>query len=162
MSLRRPHEELISMNIQRPLSALCMILLLSAAFVISGCNDIAAMVRKVTYPPDFNYVSEQEFRSQMDQLAFQLQLLDRALVTSNPERSIQQQQVLDALRNMERIGSSLQAGEAGSSHPFLQDFMKGFMIDVGKARTAASMDPASYYRAGRIAGGCVNCHEVNR
>ena len=150
------------MKKQQSLPVLHMILLLSAILVISGCNDIAAMARKVTYPPDFNYVSEQEFRSRMDQLAFQLQLLDRALVTSNPERSIQQQQVLDALRNMERIGSSLQAGEAGSSHPFLQDFMKGFMIDVGKARTAASMDPASYYRAGRIAGGCVNCHEVNR
>jgi cytochrome c553 len=150
------------MKVQRSLSALGMILLLSAAFVMSGCNDIATMARKVTYPPDFNYVSEQEFRSQMDQLAFQLQLLDRALVTSNSEPSIQQQQVLDALRNMERIGSSLQAGEAGSSHPFLQDFMKDFMTDVEKARTAAAVDPASYYRAGRIAGGCVNCHEVNR
>lgn len=150
------------MKKQQSLSILHIILLLSAVLVTSGCNDIAAMARKVTYPPDFNYVSEQEFRSQMDQLAFQLQLLDRALVTSNPEQSIQQQQVLDALRNMERIGSSLQAGEAGSSHPFLQDFMKDFMTDVRQARTSASMDPASYYRAGRVAGGCVNCHEVNR
>ncbi|MBQ0712977.1 MAG: hypothetical protein KBT53_08455 [Porticoccus sp.] len=150
------------MKKQQSLSILHIILLLSAVLVINGCNDIAAMARKVTYPPDFNYVSEQEFRSQMDQLAFQLQLLDRALVTSNPEQSIQQQQVLDALRNMERIGSGLQAGEAGSSHPFLQDFMKDFMTDVRQARTAASMDPASYYRAGRVAGGCINCHEVNR
>ena len=122
------------MKIQRPLSALSMILLLSAAFVISGCNDIASMARKVTYPPDFNYVSEQEFRSRMDQLAFQLQLLDKALVTSEPKPSIQQQKVLDALRNIERIGSSLKAGEAGSSHPFLQDFMDDFVTDVGKAR----------------------------
>lgn len=150
------------MKIQRPPSGLRMILLLSAVLVISGCNDIAAMVRKVTYPPDFNYVSEQEFRSRMDQLAFQLQLLDRALVKVNTEQSIQQQQVLDTLRNIERIGSSLQAGEAGSSHPFLQDFMDDFVTDVRKSRTAASMEPASYYRAGRLAGGCVNCHEVNR
>ncbi len=150
------------MKKQQPLSVLRMILLLSAVLVISGCNGIAAMARKVTYPPDFNYVSEQEFRSRMDQLAFQLQLLDKALVKVNTEQSIQQQQVLDALRNIERIGSSLQAGEAGSSHPFLQDFMDDFVTDVGKARTAATMKPASYYRAGRLAGGCVNCHEVNR
>ena len=150
------------MKIQQPLSTLCMMLLLSAALVISGCNDIASMARKVTYPPDFNYVSEQEFRSRMDQLAFQLQLLDNALVTINPKPSIQQEEVLDALRNIKRIGSSLKAGEAGSSHPFLQDFMEDFVTDVEKARIAASKDPASYYRAGRVAGGCVNCHEVNR
>ena len=35
------------------------------------------MIRKVTYPPDFKYVSGQELRSRMDQLAYQLQLLDQ-------------------------------------------------------------------------------------
>ena len=108
------------MKIQRPPSGLRMILLLSTVLAIAGCNDIAATARKFTYPPDFNYVSDQEFRSQMEQLAFQLQVLDKALVKGNTGQPSQQQHVLDALRKMERIGSSLKAGDAGSSHPFLQ------------------------------------------
>ena len=150
------------MKIQRPPFGLRMILLLSTVLAIAGCNDIAATARKFTYPPDFNYVSDQEFRSQMEQLAFQLQVLDKALVKGNTEQPSQQQHVLDALRKMERIGSSLKAGDAGSSHPFLQGFMEDFVADVGKARTAASSDPADYYRAGRVAGGCINCHEIHR
>ena len=150
------------MNIQRTLTALRAILLFSIVLASSGCSDFAAVVRKVTYPPDFNYVTGQELRSRMHQMAFQLQLLDQALAENNTGRPVQQQQVLGSLRNIERVASSLQAGEAGSSHPFLQDFMKDFVADVEQARNAAALDPPSYYFAGRVAGGCVNCHKVNR
>jgi hypothetical protein len=150
------------MNIQRSPTVLRAILLFSTVLAIGGCSDFAAVVRKATYPPDFKYVTGQELRSRMDQMAFQLQLLDQALAENNSERSVQQQQVLGSLRNIERIASSLQAGEAGSSHPFLQDFMKEFVADVAQARNTAALDPPRYYFAGRIAGGCVNCHKVNR
>ncbi len=98
----------------------------------------------------------------MEQMAFQLQLLDQALAENNVVRPAQQQQVLGSLGNIRRIASNLQAGEAGSSHPFLQDFMKEFVSDVEQARNTAALDPPSYYFAGRVAGGCVNCHRVNR
>ena len=150
------------MKLQRTLTVLRVILLSAIILAISGCNDFAAVVRQVTYPPDFKYVSGQDFRSRMDQMAFQLQLLDRALAENNTGQSIEQQQVLGFLRSIERVASSLQAGEAGSSHPFLQDFMKDFVADVEQARNTAAMDPPSYYFAGRLAGGCVNCHKVNR
>ena len=76
------------MKIQQPESVFRMILVLLTVLAISGCNDIASMARKVTYPPDFNYVSAQEFRSRMGQLAFQLQLLDQALVKVSTTASI--------------------------------------------------------------------------
>ena len=150
------------MTMQRSLFNPCTILLLSTVLAIGGCSDFAPVVREFTYPPDFKYVSGQELRSRMDQLAYQLQLLDQALVQSDSGQALQQQQVVETLRNIERIGASLQAGEAGSTHPFLQDFMSDFRNEVGQARTAASMDPPRYYLAGRIAGGCANCHKVNR
>ncbi len=149
------------MNIQRTQTALRMVLLFSTILTISGCADFAGIVRKVTYPPDFKYVTGQELHSSMDQMAFQLQLLDQALMENNIGGAAQQQ-VLGSLRNIERIASNLQAGEAGSSHPFLQDFMQDFVADVEQARNTAALDPPSYYFAGRIAGGCVNCHRVNR
>lgn len=150
------------MNIQRTLTALRAILLFLTTLTIVGCSDFAAAIRTVTYPPDFKYVTGQQLRSRMDQMAFQLQLLDQALAENNTGRPVQQQQVLGSLRNIERIASSLQAGEAGSSHPFLQDFMQDFVIGIEQARNNAALDPPSYYFAGRVAGGCVNCHKVNR
>ena len=60
------------------------------------------------------------------------------------------------------IAGSLQAGDAGSSHPFLQDDMAEFMDDVRQARMSAALTPARYYWAGRLSGGCMNCHRTNR
>ena len=152
------------MKTQQPFFVLRVILLLTAILIMNGCDDFSAVVRKATYPPDFKYVTGQELRSRMDELAFQLQLLNKALVESHEgqSESDQQQQVLGILSNIERIGSSLQAGEAGSNHPFLQDYMKNFLSIVSKARYSASLKPPSYYYVGRIAGGCISCHKAHR
>jgi ABC-type oligopeptide transport system substrate-binding subunit len=155
-----------------------LVLFLCMLATVACSNDMATSLRKVTYPPDFNYVSPSELRTNMAELAAEMQTLDLALVETLKQSShsehtpesgqnkadeqSQRQQVLAALRNMEKIVSRLQAGEAGSSHPFLQDFMRDFANDVGRARIAASLDPPLYYFAGRVSGGCVNCHRVNR
>lgn len=151
------------MNTARSLVVFASIVLLSTVLAASGCSsDFAAAMRKVTYPPDFKYVSGEMLRSSMQQLAYQLQQLDEALVPDNPQDTAQQQKVLGALSNIERIGASLQAGDAGASHPFLQDFMQDFLADVDRARSAASLSQPRYYLAGRVSGGCLNCHKVNR
>ena len=129
---------------------------------ISACGDTAALIRKVTYPPDFKYVSGEELRSNMDQLAFQLNLLDQALTDAEPDNTVQQGQVIEILRAIERVSGGLQTGDAGANHPFLQDYMSNFVADVQQARFAASQNPPRYYLAGRIAGSCVNCHQANR
>lgn len=147
----------------RCIIVLTTIVMLLPLVGISGCSsDMAAAMRKVTYPPDFKYVSPDELRSSMQQLAYQLQQLDEALMPDNPQDSAQQQKVVGTLDNIERIGSRLQAGDAGASHPFLQDFMQDFLADVDNARSAASLAQPRYYLAGRVSGGCLNCHKVNR
>ncbi|VAW57796.1 hypothetical protein MNBD_GAMMA07-1635 [hydrothermal vent metagenome] len=152
------------MKIQRPPFTLWVILLLTIMLTMGGCSDFTAVVRKVTYPPDFKYVTGQELRSHMDALAFQLQLLNKTLIENNNGQSKldQQQQVLGILREIELIGSSLQAGEAGSNHPFLQDYMKKFLSIVVQARRSASSNPPNYYFVGRVSGGCISCHNAHR
>lgn len=146
-----------------------LVLRMSPAVILlflAGCNDFAAAVRTVTYPPDFTYVSSDELQSRMQALAYQLQQLDLVLASGQgeaPELMLEiQQNVVDRLRAIERIGGTLQAGEAGSNHPFLQDDMATFLANVTQARLAASLNPPRYYLAGRISGGCANCHRVNR
>jgi hypothetical protein len=134
---------------------------------LSSCMDsrtrgLASVIRAATYPPDFNYVSGEELQNSMDQLGFYLQQLDQALEPVSGGAGVQQQEVIAVLGNIERIGTNLRAGDAGSNHPFLEDHMSDFVIQVGRARLAAMANPPSYYLAGRVAGGCVNCHRVNR
>ncbi len=141
------------------LSRILIVFLLSLTF--TACTEIGGAVRKVTYPPDFKYVSGEELRSNMQKLAYQLQLLDQSL-TVDKDYQINQQLVVTILRDIERISTNLKAGEAGSNHPFLQDTMTEFANSVGQARISASLNPPRYYQAGRISGGCTNCHKVNR
>ena len=101
-------------------------------------------------------------RSRMNQMAAQIQLLDQTLFDMTGDEPDRQRQVLAVLREIEKVGSSLSAGEAGSSHPFLDDFMDEFVADVGQARNAAGLSPLRYYLGGRITGSCVGCHKVNR
>ena len=147
---------------KQPRFIVYIILLVSAAISISACSNTAAVMRKVTYPPDFKYVSGQELRSYMSQLAFQLQQLDLSLAESNTVQPAKQQEVVDILGRIETIGEKLQAGEAGSNHPFLQNYMGNFVNDISHARIAASLSPPIYYLAGRVTGSCTSCHKVNR
>ncbi|MEX2367606.1 MAG: hypothetical protein WD601_13465 [Pseudohongiellaceae bacterium] len=137
-------------------------LFLSSIVLSSSCSNIAETIRQFTYPPDFQYVTQDELRTEMDQLAYQLQILDTTLAVQEAGESVEQEQVVNTLRNIQRIGTGLQAGGAGSSHPFLQDYMRDFVATVTRARSAAMLDPPRYYLAGRVAGGCINCHRVNR
>ena len=133
------------------------------AVAFSGCSNLPASMRNLTYAPDFKYVSQDELRSDMQKLAYQLQQLDLALADAGKNQtSTQQQRVLEALRSMETIGAGLEAGNSGSNHPFLEDYMSNFVSAISQARSAAALDPPRYYLAGRVSGGCTNCHEVNR
>ncbi|WP_244887054.1 hypothetical protein [Alteromonas lipolytica] len=125
-----------------------------------------ADVRKVTYPPDFNYLEPQDIKSEMARMAGQIRLLDLALEpvdAADPAAAErQQQQVMAALDNIEAIASGLQSTNGGSNHPYMQDFMRDFVAKVDKARGAASLAEPRYYFAGKVAGGCAVCHQVNR
>ena len=129
-----------------------------------GCRETSPMelIRRATYPPDFNYVSGQELQSSMDRLGYNLQRLDEALEPASSSQQVEQRAVVEILGDIERIGTNLRAGSSGSNHPFLEDHMSDFVVQVGRARIAAMANPPSYYLAGRVAGGCVNCHRINR
>jgi hypothetical protein len=138
-------------------------ILLLGVLGINGCSsEFAAAVRKVTYPPDFKYVTADELRSNMHKLAFELQQLDSALLQTNNSSPEQQKQVLQNLDNIQKIAKGLHAGDAGASHPFLDDGMGDFISRVQEAKIAASLEQPRYYLAGQVSGGCVNCHKINR
>lgn len=139
---------------------------LSAFFIVGCSSQLASSIRKVTYPPDFTYTEQADLRSDMKQLGYQMALLDTALVPPTYEgefeAEIQREKVIGILQNMGKIASRLQAGKSGANHPFMDDYMQGFISELDTARTAASLQPPRYYFAGKISGGCTSCHKVNR
>lgn len=140
--------------------------LLICVLITSCSSQITSEVRKVTYPPDFTYVEKSDLRSEMEKLSHQMILLERALSQTHQSNElaeeIQREEVLDSLREMGRIASRINKGDAPSNHPFMENYMKDFISKVDKARGAASIQPPRYYYAGKVAGGCTNCHRVNR
>ena len=136
---------------------------------VLACGSGAGTFPQIADPPPFDYVDGAELRSGMHQLAFELQQLDLALLSeegagasNNRNMATSQRDVVNRLRNMERIGGNLREGDLSSTHDFLRSDMNVFLTTVGRARREAEANPPRYYAAGRVSGACVNCHRVNQ
>jgi hypothetical protein len=155
------------MNKQKLSWYLAITVLITSSVTLVGCSSqFAESVRKVTYPPNFKYTKPDELRSDMGKLAQQMLLLDEALVNTyaSDENGIQTQRqlVLKALQNMGKTAAKLSEGDSGGNHPYIQAHLKGFVAKIDQAKTAASLQAPNYYYAGKVSGGCTNCHKVNR
>lgn len=159
--------EFTNMNKKRVLWHARIVVLIMGSSTLVGCSSqFAESMRKFTYPPGFKYTQPAELRSDMAKLAQQMLLLDELLI--NPYELTQdgvegqRQQVIQVLQNMGRTASTLIEGETGGNHPFIQEHMQDFVAKVDQARIAASLQEPNYYYAGKVSGGCTNCHKVNR
>lgn len=135
---------------------------LIAVFSLAGCSTNSDSFPQIANPPPFDYADGEQLRSNMHQLAFELQQLDMALLDAYVDRPSFQRQIVDSIQNIERIGGYIQETDLAVRHPFLQDDMDRFLSDVRRAKMDAERSVPRYYMAGRISGGCITCHSVNR
>jgi hypothetical protein len=158
--------EFTNMNKKRVLWYAVIVVIMGSSSIMGCSSQFAESMRKLTYPSGFKYTQAAELRSDMDKLAQQMLLLDEALINADGPTpngaEDQRKQVLQILQNMGRTASTLIEGETGGNHPFLQDHMQDFVAKVDQARTAASLQDPNYYYAGKVSGGCTNCHKINR
>jgi len=124
--------------------------------LLAACNNNGGGYPQVADAPTFDYVDGQELRSRMQQLAFELQMLDSSLAAEYDEGPLPQQSIVDSLRNIERIAQTLQPSDLSSRHPFLLENLDRLLSDVSSALMDAERN--RYYMAGRISGACVSCH----
>lgn len=148
------------------LSKLVSVLTICTIALVGCSSQFNSNLRKVTYPPEFKYTEKADLSSDMHRLAAQMALLEVALempsAEAKNEPELQREKVLKALGNMSKIASNLKAGDMGANHPFMQDYMQGFVSQIDEARIAASLEQPRYFAAGKVSGGCTNCHKVNR
>lgn len=125
--------------------------------LLVACNsDVAARVRKHTYPPTFQYFTKAELQNTMWQLAGLVSQLDHVMraTDSNPDT----QEAERILVEMYEVSRALGPGGWPSNHPVVSRNVERFRLDLRAARRALQFEPPSFYLAGSISGACLHCH----
>ena len=124
---------------------------------LSGCEGAAKQVRQYTYPPDFRYITREELRSTMWQLAYhsrELNQLMRGPDTPQQHRA----EIIEQLRAMESAAARLSQSGWPSNHPLIEMNQARFRQDIRTAREAVERDPPNYLLVAPVTGACVYCH----
>ena len=78
--------------------------------------------------------------------------------SDTPLTSIEQQEVLHLLDEMEVVATRLATDGARDAHPLLGKNIDLFRADLALSRRTAAANPPNFYMAGTIAGACAYCH----
>jgi hypothetical protein len=135
-------------------------LVLAPLVVVLSCSggDMSRIARS-QYPPDFHYITKQEIRTKMGELAVQVVALDELLSRSDGPGPGERDAVLEILGRMRVLAGQLVWAGAKSSHPMLDRDAPRLRSDLDRAiaEVRVSSQP-TYYAAGRVVGACSYCH----
>ena len=136
-----------------------LVLLISCSLAAgaSSCADFGARLRQYTYPPTFHYITNEQLKSTMWQLAYHSREL-RVLMASPEETAVNRPEVLQHLRAMEQVMIELNRTGWPSNHPLVDANRSNFLQDIRTAQDAVSRDPPNFFRAGAVSGACAYCH----
>ncbi len=127
------------------------------AFIV--CAGLACeTVRKVTYPPEFRYMTRPAIHSSMWKIAERTRELDRVLTSSELEERKRSQEVIRLLSELDAITSDLDLGGVRTNHPEFEASLGRFRSDIATAKQEAGEEPPNYFMAGAIVGSCSYCH----
>lgn len=131
---------------------LCLLLL-------TGCqNGVFETVRKVTYPPDFNYISREKLTDTMHTFAWYTTLLDNSLRDTSVVTKEQRLSAIEILQKMEKLSMELGTATLSSNHDIVSFNIDQFRQRIIDARKGLQQDPPNYYLVGGVSGYCLNCH----
>lgn len=129
----------------------------SLALQATSCANFAGQVRKYTYPPAFHYITDQQLRSAMWQLAYHSREL-RVLMASPDETAVNRAEVLQHLRAMEQVMIDLNRTGWPTNHPMVDANRSSFLQDIRTAQDGVSREPPNFFLAGAVSGACAYCH----
>jgi hypothetical protein len=124
---------------------------------VSACANSASWVRKYTYPPNFYYITDEQLRSTMWQLAYHSREL-RELMASQERAAARRAEVLQHLQLMEQATIALNRTGWPTNHPMIDANRASFLRDIRAAGEAIIREPPNYLIAGSVSGACVYCH----
>ena len=145
-------------------SLLPRLLLVSALPVaLLGCsNGALETIQKITYPPDFNYISKSKIKDTMHQFAWYSTLLDNSLKGEDSITEDQRENAISILRKMEKLSANLGSEDLSSNHSIVTHNIDKFRSRIVDARIALQQTPPNYYLAGTVSGYCMSCHSQGK
>lgn len=133
--------------------------LICCAILLSACqNDVLDTVRKVTYPPDFNYISSDDLHDTMQSFAWYTTLLDNNLRDTSKVTKEQRLSAIDILGKMEKLSHELGSASLSSNHNIVSLNIDLFRQRIVDARIGLQQEPPNYYLVGSVSAYCLNCH----
>ncbi len=124
--------------------------------LLSGC----AQIRKVTYPPDFVYLTDKDVSSGMQRIASHLVSIELAL---GDDSSAQDTAgiVRSHLDGMRQVAMELGADASATNHLLLDAHMDDFLAALETARAGTTAVPPRFFEAGKLVGSCSSCHRFH-
>jgi len=120
-----------------------------------SCENVASRLREYTYPPDFRYISQEQLRSTMWQLAYHSRELNQLL--RSPDTTLQNRtEIVDQLRSMEEAAAALSGWP--TNHPVVDKNLPNFRQDLKIARESVEREPPNFLPAASLSHGCAYCH----
>ena len=137
--------------------ALPLLTVAGTALLVVACIDMSE-VRRAQYPPDFHYITKQEIRGVMAELAKEVVALDALLAKKGGPTDADREKILETLGRMRTSAGKLKTG-SHSNHPLLDQDAPRLARDIDRAIAEVKMSaPPIYYRAGQVVGACTYCH----
>lgn len=130
---------------------------------LAGCqNGVMENVRKVTYPPEFNYISKDKLTDTMQTFAWYTTLLDNNLRDTKAITRDQQLSAIEILEKMEKLSFQLGSESLTSNHEIVSFNIDAFRQSIIDARKGLQQSPPNYYLVGTLSGYCINCHSLRQ
>jgi len=142
-------------SICRRLSLAAVVALLSGT---AACADLAASVRRHTYPPGFQYITREQLESNMWQLAQAVHGLRHALQDPTPIDAARRAEIQRLLRAMDLAARDLSAHGWPTNHPWVDANIDTLRADIAQAERSVAMEPPNYILAGAVSSACLYCH----
>ena len=131
---------------------------MTAVATLSACADFSARLRRYTYPPGFTYITEEQLRSTMWQLAKDIRQLERTVREPGQINDQRPAEIVKLLASMEDATAKLSREGFRSNHPLIDAHLPSFRRDISLARKGVEGVPPNYTLVGLLPGACIYCH----
>ncbi len=94
----------------------------------------------------------------MGRFSANLWRIDAILADSETVLPYQREEIINLLKDIEKVADELGAGPQVTSHLLIDEHIDKFRSDVQKARQAVEREIPNYFLVGRLSGSCTACH----
>ena len=131
---------------------------LTLAVCVLACDTWRETLREGTYGPSFEYISAEQLKSTMWQMARDTRDVEQILSRPAPVSAEDRAKVSALLATLYEESGRLGSEGKRTNHPLLDQDRDRFRNDIATAKRGVDGEPPSYTLARGVSASCVHCH----